>query len=89
MTLPGLVIALVLGAMILRISRTMGRGSREGVTTSAGFDVLSELLNPADRHRLEEERREALRRDDAEDGAPPRSRVDLESGTAHLRLPRS
>jgi hypothetical protein len=29
-----------------------------------------------------------LRRDDAEDGAPPRSRVDLDAGIARLVIPR-
>jgi Family of unknown function (DUF6191) len=88
MTLPGLVIVLVGGALTLRITRGLGRGTRDHATASTSFDVLSELLNPSDGHRLQEQRREAMRRDDAADGAPPRSSVDLEAGTAHLRLHR-
>ena len=88
MTLPGLVVVLVAVGFVMHISRALGHGTRDHATASASFDVLSELLSPAERHRLDEQRHEALRRDDAEEGAPPRSRVDLEAGTAHIRLGR-
>lgn len=87
MTLPGLVIVLVAAGFVLTVARRLGHGTRDHATSAAGLDVLSELLDPRERHRHEEQRSEALRRDDVEDGAPPRSRVDLDSGTAHIRLP--
>ncbi len=87
LTLPGLVIALVAYALVLQI-----RATRPGVkraTASPALDVLATLLSPADRHRIAEQHRQELTRDDVEDGAPPRSRVDLESGTAHLLIPKA
>jgi hypothetical protein len=87
MTLPGLVILLVLLAAIERMSRGVGSGRRDHATAAAGFDVLGTAFDPGTMHRIEEQESEALRRDGVEDGAPPRSRVDLSAGTAHLRLP--
>ena len=87
MTLPGLVILLIGLALVERASRGIGSGRRDHPTASAGFDVLGEIFDPGTKHRIEEQDSIALRRDDIEDGAPPRSRVDLGNGTAHLRLP--
>jgi hypothetical protein len=42
-------------------------------------------LQPGKRYELEEQRTEALRRDDDEDGAPPGTRVDLDHGRAVVR----
>ncbi len=88
LTLPGLVILLIGVALVERASRGVGSGHRNHATASAGFDVLGTALDPGNRHRIEEQESELLRRDDIEDGAPPRSRVDLSAGTAHLRIPR-
>ena len=87
MTLPGLVILLVLLAGIERMSRGVGSGRRDHATAAAGFDVLGTAFDPGTKHRVEEQESEAQRRDDVQDGAPPRSRVDLTAGTAHLHLP--
>jgi hypothetical protein len=35
---------------------------------------------------LEEQRVRAMRRDDVEDGAPPRRRIDLDSGVVYIDL---
>jgi len=87
MTLPGLVILLVLLGAIERMSKGVGSGRPGHTTASAGFDVLGTAFDPGTKHRIEEQESVALRRDDVEDGAPPRGRIDLAAGTAHLRLP--
>ena len=88
MTLPGLVILLVIAALVERLARGLGSGRRDHPTASAAFDVLGAAFDPGTRHRIEEEHRLELERDDVVDGAPPRSRIDLSAGTAHLMLPR-
>ena len=54
---------------------------------STGFDLLQEALYPSKKHEIEQREHEALLAEDDGDGAPPRSRIDLEKGTAHIRLP--
>ncbi len=88
MSLPGLVLLLtVLG--VLDVVRAKGRGRREGgsAMASTGFDLLQEALYPSKKHEIEQREHEALMAEDDEDGAPPRSRIDLEKGIAHIRLP--
>jgi hypothetical protein len=88
MTLPGLVLALMAGALFERILRR-GRPMRSRATAAAGFDVLGAAFDPGQRHRVAEKESKQLQRDDVEDGAPPRSLVDLSAGTAHLHVPRN
>ena len=45
-------------------------------------------LSPGKADELAQRHSEELVRDEEAEGAPPRSRVDLAAGTAHLRLPR-
>ncbi len=86
MTLPGLVIALIAGALVERLV-LRGRPNGSRATAAAGLDVLGAAFEPGQHHRLAEQESRELQRDDVEDGAPPRSRVDLPAGTAHLHLP--
>jgi hypothetical protein len=62
---------------------------RRGAVTGVGLDVLNVALNPAAKHAVDQREHERVWRDEDEEGAPPRSRVDLDSGVAHLRLPRA
>ena len=48
------------------------------------MDVFSAALYPGKAVDLEEQRVREMRRDDVEDGAPPRRRIDLDSGVAYL-----
>lgn len=45
------------------------------------------MFAPGMRHEQEEKNRLEMWREDAEDGAPPRSVVDLDRGIAVIRLP--
>jgi len=56
---------------------------------SAGADVLSAALVPGRAVDLEQRRASELIREDETDGAPPRSRVDLDAGVASLVVPPS
>ncbi len=86
MTLPALVIALsVLGVLDIARGRRHGRGGSAMAAT--GFDILQESLYPSKRHEIEQRDAEALMAEEDAEGAPPRSRIDLERGTAHLFLP--
>ncbi|MEV6108642.1 DUF6191 domain-containing protein [Streptomyces sp. NPDC051940] len=98
MTLPGLVIALTLAAAVDQILLRAGRagllpwrkaGSR-GQVSSTGFELLHATLSPGKASELEHKRSSLVMRDDEEDGAPPRrTRVDLDTGVAVVRVDRT
>jgi hypothetical protein len=92
LTIPGLAMLLVGLALAERVASGLRRRSplhrrRRYAVSAAGADVLCAALEPgravaADEHRVSE-----VFREDETDGAPPRSRVDLDAGVAHLVLP--
>lgn len=55
--------------------------------SNIAFDEFTTVVNGNKTVELEQRRVELLRRDDPGDGAPPRSSVDLASGTAYIVLP--
>lgn len=92
LSIPGLVIAMLalcfVDQVLLRTRPGLAlpwRG-RAGMS-STGFDLLQTVFQPGRQHELDRRHTELLRRDDDEEGAPPRSRVDLVRGTATLRVP--
>ena len=86
MTLPALVLLLtVLG--ILEMISAKRRGGGGSAMSSTGFDVLQEALYPSKKHEVEQRDHEALMAEEDAEGAPPRSRIDLDKGTATIRLP--
>ena len=88
LTLPALVIALtILGVFELAYSRRRHSKRHGTAIASTGFDILQEALYPSKRHEVEQREHESLMVETDEDGAPPRSRVDLDNGTAHIHLP--
>ena len=94
MTLPGLVLALLavagLDQLLLRVR---GRGivpwRRDAQVSSTGFDLLHAALSPGKADELAQRQTEELVREEEAEGAPPRSRVDLDAGVARLVVPRS
>ncbi len=90
MVLPVLVIGLLVLGLVELLATRRGWGRRRGTAmSSTGFDVLQEAFQPSKRHQVEEREHRTLMADQAEDGAPPRSRVDLDRGRAHIVLPPS
>jgi len=92
LTLPGLVLLLLaVAAVDLALLRLRGRGlvpwRRDHQVSSTGFDLLHAALSPGKQAELDQRRTVELVRDEEDDGAPPRSTVDLAGGTARLRLP--
>ena len=93
MTLPGLVLALLavagLDQLLLRVR---GRGivpwRRDAQVSSTGFDLLHAALSPGKADELAQRQTVELVRADEAEGAPPRSRVDLDAGVARLVVPR-
>ncbi|MFF4443861.1 DUF6191 domain-containing protein [Streptomyces sp. NPDC001502] len=95
MTLPGL--ALVLTAMAfldLALVRAGRAGllpwrwnGRQGQMSATGFEQLHASFSPGKQNELKERQSALVMRDDEEDGAPPRTRVDLDGGLAVIRLP--
>jgi hypothetical protein len=86
MTLPALVVALtVLG--VLEMMSAKNRGRRGSAMSSTGFDILQEALYPSKKHEIEQRDHEALMAEEDAEGAPPRTRIDLDKGTAHIHLP--
>jgi hypothetical protein len=90
-TFPGLVVLLVVVAFADQVLlKVRGHGlvpwRRDTPVASTGFDLLHAALSPGKQDELDQRRTEELVRDDEQDGAPPRSRVDLDAGVAYLRL---
>jgi hypothetical protein len=87
LTLPALVIALsVLGVIELVAAQRRGSARRGTAMSSTGFDILQEALYPSKKHQIEQREHESLMAEEDTDGAPPRTRIDLDRGTAHIRL---
>jgi hypothetical protein len=91
LTLPGLVVLLLLLATVehawsrLGLRSPLHRRARHALS-AGGMDVFSAALFPGEAVDLEEQRVREMRRDDVEDGAPPRRRIDLDSGVAYIDL---
>ncbi|POX60424.1 hypothetical protein C3492_27170 [Streptomyces sp. Ru62] len=96
MTLPGLVILLTALAFVDQLLLRAGRAGvlpwrnagRQGQISATGFEQLHASLSPGKQNELKERQSALLLRDDEEDGAPPhRTTVDLDGGTAVVRMP--
>ncbi|MEI5007354.1 DUF6191 domain-containing protein [Streptomyces sp. PmtA] len=92
MITPGLVILLTLMALVdqllLRAGLPPWRNSvRQGQISATGLEQLHATFSPGKQSEPEERRTALLLRDDEEDGAPPnRNLVDLDGGTAIVRV---
>jgi hypothetical protein len=84
MSLPALVAALFLLAVVERFVRRKKKGTP---IAAAGIGELGATFEVGQRAELEYRKEERQLRDDFGDGAPPRSRIDLDGGTAVLKLP--
>lgn len=60
---------------------------RERGLGAVATEELHALIYPSKRTQLEQRRVELVLRDDEESGAPPRSGIDLDAGTATIRRP--
>ncbi|WP_431683960.1 DUF6191 domain-containing protein [Kitasatospora sp. KL5] len=97
MSLPGLVCALVVLALVdqlalraRRAGRLPWRGSgREGQVSATGFEQLHAQFAAGKHHELEQRTTTLMLRDEEGDGAPPRGGVDLQRGTAVLPVRRA
>lgn len=91
MSLPALVVLLaVVGAVELALGRRRhrrGSAAPRAQVAEIGFDALGIALAPSRRHKLEHDAFQDVRRDDEGDGAPPRSRVDLDARRARIVVP--
>lgn len=89
LSLPGLVVLLVVLAAVEQVASRARRrspltGAQRPALSASGLDALAGALSPGRALQREQQRVEQLLRDDEQDGAPPA--VDLDGGTAHLRL---
>jgi len=88
MTLPALVLALfALGVVELARAKRKPGARRGTAMSSTGFDILQEALYPSKKHEIEQREHESLMAEEDAEGAPPRTRIDLDKGTAHIHLP--
>ena len=95
MTIPGLVCLLALVALVDQLALRAGRAKwipwrgtgREGQISATGFEQLHATFAAGKQAQLDERKSSLMLKDDQGDGAPPRSRVDLDGGLAVLRLP--
>lgn len=88
LTLPGLVVLLtILGVLEIVWSKRRHPAKHGTAMASTGFDILQEALYPSKKHEIEQREHESLMAEEDAEGAPPRSRIDLDSGTAHIHLP--
>ena len=89
MTLPGLVLLLLLVAVVEQVAARLRRRSpltrrTRPTLTAAGMDFMAVLTMPEKERELDQRASEKVRRVTQEDGAPPRSTVDLDAGTARI-----
>lgn len=95
LTIPGVVIALVgftvldrAGLWAHRRFRLPWRRDEVGRPVSAvAVGELDAFFHGTHRHLQEQRRTSLMLRDEENDGAPPRGRVDLDAGTAVVRRP--
>jgi hypothetical protein len=85
-------VLLVVLAVVERAASGLHRASplhrrRRNALSAAGADVFSAALEPGRAVDVDQRLASELMREDETDGAPPRSRVDLDGGVAHLVLP--
>jgi len=63
---------------------------RQGQISATGFEQLHASLSPGKQNELKERQAALVLPDNKDDGAPPnRTTVDLDGGTAAVRMPRS
>ena len=95
MTLPGLVVLLTALAFLDQLLLKVGRAGmlpwrnagRQGQISATGFEQLHASLSPGKQTELKERQSALVMRDDEEDGAPPhRTTVNLDGGTAVVRV---
>jgi hypothetical protein len=89
LTLPGLVILLVVVAAVEHAWSRVGRRSvllrrHRHALSAGGLDVFSAALVPGRTVDLDEQLAREVRRDVIDDGAPPFTRIDLDSGVAYF-----
>ncbi|MFJ9642073.1 DUF6191 domain-containing protein [Streptomyces sp. NPDC004244] len=95
MTLPGLALLLTAVAFLDLALVHAGRAGllpwrwngRRGQVPATGFEQLHASFSPGKQNELKERQSALVMRDDEEDGAPPRSRIDLTAGRAVIHLP--
>ncbi|GAA4241101.1 DUF6191 domain-containing protein [Actinomadura meridiana] len=95
LTIPGLVIALVAFAALDRAGLWANRRfhlpwRRDEVGRPVSAVAVGELdafFHGTHRHQQEQRRMSLILRDEENDGAPPRTSVDLDAGTATIRRP--
>lgn len=83
---------LAAGRVLLHWARGYGRlpepgrpAARQRGLGSTATEELHALIYPSKRAQLEQRRMESVLRDDEHEGAPPRSGIDLDAGTATIR----
>ncbi|MFF8942269.1 DUF6191 domain-containing protein [Streptomyces sp. NPDC014864] len=64
-----------------------GRGPEHRPLTGSAFNEFDLVFNGNKSIETEQQQREANRRDDQGDGAPPHTRIDLAGGTARIVIP--
>ncbi|KJK50319.1 hypothetical protein UK23_11245 [Lentzea aerocolonigenes] len=84
MSLPGVVTILFVMAVIEWVARRKKGGTP---LATISFDELGATFEGAKRDELEHRKEERQRRDEEGDGAPPRTKIDLDGGTAVIKLP--
>ncbi|MFE7191200.1 DUF6191 domain-containing protein [Kitasatospora sp. NPDC057595] len=95
MTIPGLVCLLVVLAFVDQLALKARRSrlvpwrgtGREGQISATGFEQLHAQFAAGKQHQLDERQSSLMLRDEEDDGAPPRTRVDLASGVAVVVAP--
>lgn len=83
LSLPGLVVLLILAGIFQLVFFRRHRKDRPGAA-SIGFNLLDTALRPGREHLLAERESKRIFRKEEEEGAPPRSKVDLTKNIAKI-----
>ena len=77
LSLPGLVIVII-AIGVYQLIRSKITGKKRPGAASAGFNLLDVVLKPGSEHRIAEQESKKLKLQEADDGAPPFSKFDID-----------
>jgi Na+/phosphate symporter len=86
LSLPGLVVVLI-AAGVVQLVFFRRRNKNQPGAGSIGFDLLDVALRPGREHLINERESKHLFQKEDEEGAPPRTRVNLTSKVARIVRP--
>jgi hypothetical protein len=81
-------VIIIIALGVVQLMRAKISGKKRPGSASAGIDLLDILLKPGSEHRVLEKESQQLQREEAESGAPPFSKFDVDGKSITWTKPR-